>query len=64
MKKPREQFELFTDEQIFNEWDNARWMCECPKLQYDLFHCNECGAEPPGGCICPQCADPVALWEK
>lgn len=64
MNKPREQLELFSDEEIFNEWDNGTWICDCPKIQTDLFHCDDCQAEPPGGCQCLECADLSTSWES
>jgi len=67
MKKVREQFELFSYDETHNitEWDDAQWICDCPKVQTDiLFHCGECKAEPPGGCQFPQCADLTTFWEQ
>lgn len=66
MNEPKEQFELFSYDETHNivEWGNALWMCDCPKIQIELFHCKSCKAEPPGGCICPQCVDLTTFWES
>ena len=65
MNEPKEQFELFSYDETHNitEWENARWMCDCPKLQYDFFHCPQCKAEPPWGCKCVYCVDIISLRE-
>ena len=48
-----------------NEWENARWICDCPKLQTDLFgSCNECHSEAPGGDIDPSKCDLTTFWES
>ena len=66
MNKAREQFELFYYDETHNigEWDNALWICDCPKIQTELFHCQDCKAEPPGGCQGPECADLTTFWEE
>ena len=66
-RKPREQFDLFTFEQIHIVDDFEKggvWVCECGTIQTELFHCSVCKAEPPGGCQCPQCADLTTFWES
>lgn len=65
MNEPREQFELFCYDETHNitEWDDARWICDCPKIQNELFHCGDCKAEPPGGCHCVFCTDLTTFRE-
>jgi len=62
-KKPKEQFELFTTFEICHSQGDY-WVCDCGLVQEGLFHCHICKAEPPSGCNCPQCCDPVCLWEQ
>ena len=67
MRKPREQFELFSYDETHNigEWDDATWICECPKIKTDPFRrCNECHSEPPGGDINPAFCDLTTFWEE
>lgn len=64
MNEPKEQFELFSYDEThnINEWDNGNmWICDCPKLQTELFHCRECKAEPPWGCDGVFCVDSYGL---
>jgi hypothetical protein len=66
MNKAKEQFELFCYDEThnINEWDNGNmWICDCPKVQTELFHCEDCNADPPGGCECVYCIDLTTFRE-
>ena len=61
--KPKEQFTLFTQFEIASS-NGTAWVCDCGTVHNSLLHCARCKAEPPGGCVCPHCCDPVTLWEQ
>ena len=62
-RKPKEQFELFSGFEIASS-NGTAWVCDCGIVHDGLFHCPKCKAEPPGGCVCPQCADLTTFWEQ
>lgn len=63
IRKPKYQFELFSGFEIAS-CNGTAWVCDCGRVHDGLFHCPKCKSEPPGGCVCPQCCDPVCLWEQ
>jgi len=62
-RKPKEQYELFKRFEIVGQ-NGTAWRCNCGTVHNGLFHCARCKAEPPGGCKCVYCVDPVTLWEQ